>query len=97
MSPNGGGEPKGKLHDLIVKTWGSFDSFKAKFTEEAANHFGSGWAWLVRDAHNHVRSLRAHMPSAELEPHHFYCSFAPFSRNVPNGPTSPHHNDTHHA
>lgn len=55
MSPNGGGEPTGKLLELINKTWGSFATFKTKFTEEASNHFGSGWAWLVRDAENNVR------------------------------------------
>jgi Fe-Mn family superoxide dismutase len=55
MSPNGGGAPTGKLADLINATWGSFDAFKAKFTEEASNHFGSGWAWLVRDDKNNVR------------------------------------------
>lgn len=55
MTPNGGGAPTGKLADLINSTWGSFDAFKAKFNEEAANHFGSGWAWLVRDGDNKVR------------------------------------------
>ena len=57
MSPNGGGEPTGKLLEQINAKWGSFAAFKAAFTEEAANHFGSGWAWLVRDAHNNVRHL----------------------------------------
>lgn len=57
MSPNGGGKPSGKLLELIEKTWGSFEAFKDKFTEEAANHFGSGWAWLVRDSNNNVRQL----------------------------------------
>jgi Fe-Mn family superoxide dismutase len=47
MSPNGGGEPTGSLADAINSTFGSFSAFKEKFSSEAANRFGSGWAWLV--------------------------------------------------
>lgn len=49
MSPNGGGEPVGKLADLINKSFGSFAAFKEQFTQAAATTFGSGWAWLVQD------------------------------------------------
>lgn len=57
MKPNGGGVPTGKIGDAINKSFNSFDAFKAKFNDEAANHFGSGWAWLVRDANNNVRNF----------------------------------------
>lgn len=50
LSPNGGGEPSGKLADAINKHFGSFDKFKEQFTQAAATTFGSGWAWLVQDA-----------------------------------------------
>lgn len=50
MTPNGGGEPKGKLADAINKNFGSFAEFKEQFTQAAATTFGSGWAWLVQDA-----------------------------------------------
>ncbi|MBI2013156.1 MAG: superoxide dismutase, partial [Candidatus Colwellbacteria bacterium] len=33
----------------IEKTFGSLEVFKQAFTECAITHFGSGWAWLVRD------------------------------------------------
>lgn len=46
MSPNGGGEPTGAIKDAIDQTFGSFEEFKNKFNDAAANRFGSGWAWL---------------------------------------------------
>lgn len=46
----GGGEPSGELADAINETFGSFASFKEKFTAAATTRFGSGWAWLcVKD------------------------------------------------
>ena len=48
MSPDGGGEPSGKLGDAISKTWGSFAAFKEEFSKTAIGTFGSGWAWLVQ-------------------------------------------------
>ena len=48
MSPNGGGEPSGKLADAITKAFGSFEKFKDEFSKSAAGNFGSGWTWLVQ-------------------------------------------------
>jgi Fe-Mn family superoxide dismutase len=48
LAPNGGGEPGGKLAELINRDFGSFADFKDKFTQTAINTFGSGWAWLVQ-------------------------------------------------
>lgn len=50
MTPNGGGEPTGALLEAITAKWGSFDAFKAEFAQKAANNFGSGWTWLVKNA-----------------------------------------------
>jgi superoxide dismutase, Fe-Mn family len=50
LSPNGGGEPSGVLADAIDKGFGSFSQFKEKFTNAAVTLFGSGWAWLVKNA-----------------------------------------------
>jgi len=33
----------------IIKTFGTLGAFKDQFSKAALNHFGSGWAWLVRD------------------------------------------------
>jgi Fe-Mn family superoxide dismutase len=48
MSPNGGGEPGGKLADAISQAFGSVAAFKEQFTDVAIKTFGSGWAWLVQ-------------------------------------------------
>jgi len=50
MSPSGGGEPSGTLASAIASAFGSTKEFKEKFSAEATNRFGSGWAWLVSDA-----------------------------------------------
>ena len=50
MSPNGGGEPSGALGDAINAAFGSFDEFKTAFSNAAATRFGSGWAWLCKNA-----------------------------------------------
>ncbi len=50
MAPNTGGEPTGPLAEAIAGQFGSFLQFKEKFTAAAVSTFGSGWAWLVRDA-----------------------------------------------
>lgn len=38
-----------KLQEEIKKEFGTVEEFKKLFTETATKHFGSGWAWLVRD------------------------------------------------
>ena len=50
LSPNGGGEPTGDLANVINQTFGSFEKFKEEFTKCAVTTFGSGWAWLVKNA-----------------------------------------------
>jgi superoxide dismutase, Fe-Mn family len=49
MGPGAGGEPSGVIGDAIKSAFGSFDSFKEQFSAAAGAHFGSGWAWLIRD------------------------------------------------
>ncbi len=47
MTPNGGGEPQGKIATAIPESFGDFDRFKEKFNAAGLGRFGSGWAWLV--------------------------------------------------
>lgn len=49
MKPGGGGEPSGKLMDLIKDSFGDFGKFAEEFKTAGATQFGSGWAWLVLD------------------------------------------------
>lgn len=42
-------QPNEQLQQEITTTFGSLDFFKEKFTQAALSHFGSGWAWLVKD------------------------------------------------
>lgn len=51
--------PKKEVNDVLVKEitddFGSLDEFKEQFNEAAANHFGSGWAWLVKDENGKLK------------------------------------------
>jgi len=50
LSPSGGGEPSGRLAEAIVKQFGSFEEFKAQFSQSCVTNFGSGWTWLVENS-----------------------------------------------
>ncbi len=50
MSPNKGlkeNKPAGKLSELIIRDFKSFEDFKKEFSEKSAKLFGSGWCWLI--------------------------------------------------
>jgi Fe-Mn family superoxide dismutase len=49
LSPNGGGEPSGKLADAINSELGGFAKLKEAMNNAGATRFGSGWAWLSVD------------------------------------------------
>ncbi|MDN3507454.1 MAG: superoxide dismutase [Simkaniaceae bacterium] len=51
MTPSGGGgKPPADVLAAIEAAFGSYDEFKTKFSDAAAALFGSGWAWLAKDA-----------------------------------------------
>lgn len=49
FSPDGGGEPHGKLREAIDRDFGSFDNFRKAFVDAGVGLFGSGWVWLSTD------------------------------------------------
>jgi len=50
LTPDKGSVPTEKLTKAFESDFGSLDTFKAEFNKAAVAVFGSGWAWLVKDA-----------------------------------------------
>jgi Fe-Mn family superoxide dismutase len=50
MRPRGGGEPPAELKQKIEAAFGTVAACKKELATAATARFGSGWAWLVRDA-----------------------------------------------
>lgn len=44
-----GSEPRGRIAEMITKTFGGFTNFQDQFNATAKGVFGSGWAWLCVD------------------------------------------------
>jgi len=47
LAPAKGQQPSAELMNALNRDFGTFDTFKEKFTAAAKTVFGSGWAWLV--------------------------------------------------
>ena len=60
LASNGGGTPGGKIGSAIDDNFGSFPKFKEEFTNAAVGHFGSGWAWLVKDDAGKLKVMSTH-------------------------------------
>ena len=75
------------LFEEIKATFGSQEEFKKIFTNTAAIHFGSGWAWLARDEQNKLQIyslpnhdfpyLKGHQPIIVLDlwEHAYYLKY----------------------
>ena len=58
LAPNGGKEPKGQLLADIITDFGSFENLKAELKNAAVSQFGSGWAWLLRNAEGKLAVMK---------------------------------------
>lgn len=73
LSPDGGGNPTGKILDLINAKWGNIENFKTEFTKSAISNFGAGWTWLVLNKEGQLDILNTSnaqtpMTSNQLKP-----------------------------
>ncbi|WP_374012092.1 superoxide dismutase [Pseudoxanthomonas koreensis] len=48
LSPRGGGEPGGRLAELLARRYGDVAHFREEFTRAALELSGPGWTWLVQ-------------------------------------------------
>jgi len=60
MCPGGGGNPSGKIGELITRDFGGLAQLKEKFNAAATTHFGSGWAWLVQTKDGKLEVVGTH-------------------------------------
>ena len=49
MAPKGSTQPSGALKEAI-EAYGGLDKLKEDFNTKGAGQFGSGWAWVIKDA-----------------------------------------------
>jgi Fe-Mn family superoxide dismutase len=41
--------PSGQIAEALKEAFGDFEAFKTQFSEIGTKHFGSGWAWLLKN------------------------------------------------
>lgn len=86
LAPNAGGEPTGKVAEALTGAFGSVAEFKSQFSQVAAGHFGSGWAWLVKedgklslwgghDADNPLRVGKTPVLTCDVWEHAYYIDY----------------------
>ena len=47
LKGGGGGQPTGKLAQMVESDLGGFENFKKEFAATTVSQFGSGWGWLA--------------------------------------------------
>ena len=55
LSPKPKSKPEGELLKAIDSSFGSVKKLRERMTAEALSLFGSGWVWLVSDAHGRLK------------------------------------------
>lgn len=51
MAPktSGTNTPTDQVNEALRESFGGFEAFKEQFSDVAVKHFGSGWAWLLKN------------------------------------------------
>ena len=86
LAPNKGGNPTGKISELIDKNFGSFSKSQEEFSNAAATNFGSGWTWLVEsngkleilntdDADTPLRHSKKALMTIDVWEHAYYVDY----------------------
>jgi len=47
LAPQGSTQPSGRLKEMIDSDFGGHEALLEKLATESANHFASGWGWLI--------------------------------------------------
>ena len=63
IKPGGGGEPTGRVLEIIKSSFGSYQSFVEQFSNAGMTQFGSGWAWLILKENNTLEIIKT--PNAD--------------------------------
>lgn len=48
LTPEKGMLQASSIEEIIIKQWGSFETFQKAFNDVALKTFGSGWTWLIK-------------------------------------------------
>ena len=87
LGPNKGGLPHKDLKNAIERDFGSFETFKEKFSLSATSLFGSGWTWLVKtkggnleiintkDAENPLQKDKTPLFTLDVWEHAYYIDY----------------------
>ena len=70
MKPKGS-TADGRVLDAIKQTFGDLGGFQEKFNTAGANHFGSGWVWLVRSSAGRLEILTSANQDSPFMQGHF--------------------------
>lgn len=57
----------GKILELLIRDFGSFDNFVNEFENKAKTNFGSGWTWLVLNENNKLEVINTSGHNTPLE------------------------------
>lgn len=69
LGKNKGGNPSGKIAELINRDFGSFENFKTNFKKSGTDLFGSGWVWLILTETNTLKITTSNNQNNPLMPY----------------------------